>query len=59
MLVNNRRHAGEADAQTSAAQTVAAIEAAVAAALAGGARSPDLGGTMSTAEMGDAVLAGL
>lgn len=35
------------------------IEAAVAAALAGGARSPDLGGTMSTAEMGDAVLAGL
>ncbi len=35
------------------------IEAAVAAALAGGARSPDLGGTMTTAEMGDAVLAGL
>ncbi len=33
------------------------IEAAVAKALAGGARSPDLGGTMSTVEMGDAVLA--
>jgi 3-isopropylmalate dehydrogenase len=33
-----------------------AIEAAVAKALAGGARSPDLGGTHSTAEMGDAVL---
>ncbi|MEI6762577.1 MAG: SDR family NAD(P)-dependent oxidoreductase [Betaproteobacteria bacterium] len=28
VLVNNRRHAGETDAQTSAAQTVAAIEAA-------------------------------
>ncbi|MGW8203082.1 3-isopropylmalate dehydrogenase [Sphingomonas bisphenolicum] len=33
------------------------IEAAVAKALADGARSPDLGGTMSTVEMGDAVLA--
>jgi 3-isopropylmalate dehydrogenase len=35
------------------------IEAAVAKALSGGARSPDLGGTMSTSEMGDAVLAAL
>jgi 3-isopropylmalate dehydrogenase len=35
------------------------IEAAVAKALAGGARSPDLGGTMTTREMGDAVLARL
>jgi 3-isopropylmalate dehydrogenase len=35
------------------------IEAAVAKALAGGARSPDLGGSMNTAEMGDAVLAAL
>lgn len=35
------------------------IEAAVAAALASGARSPDLGGTMTTTEMGDAVLAQL
>jgi 3-isopropylmalate dehydrogenase len=35
------------------------IEAAVAKALAGGARSPDLGGGMTTAQMGDAVLAGL
>lgn len=33
------------------------IEAAVAKALAGGARSPDLGGAMTTAQMGDAVLA--
>jgi 3-isopropylmalate dehydrogenase len=33
------------------------IEAAVAKALANGARSPDLGGKMSTREMGDAVLA--
>ena len=42
-------------------QSVAAdrIEAAVAKALAGGARSPDLGGTMTTAQMGDAVLAAL
>ena len=35
------------------------IEAAVAAALAGGARSPDLGGTMTTHAMGEAVLARL
>jgi 3-isopropylmalate dehydrogenase len=35
------------------------IEAAVAAALASGARSPDLGGTMRTTEMGDAVIAKL
>ncbi|PZO90573.1 MAG: 3-isopropylmalate dehydrogenase [Sphingomonas sanxanigenens] len=35
------------------------IEAAVAAALAGGARSPDLGGALSTREMGDRVLAAL
>ena len=35
------------------------IEAAVAAALAGGARSPDLGGAMTTDAMGDAVLAAL
>ncbi len=35
------------------------IEAAVAKALASGARSPDLGGRMTTAQMGDAVLAGL
>ena len=35
------------------------IEAAVAAALATGVRTPDLGGGASTAEMGDAVLAGL
>ncbi|PZU09112.1 3-isopropylmalate dehydrogenase [Sphingomonas sp.] len=33
------------------------IEAAVAAALAAGARSPDLGGTHTTVQMGDAVLA--
>ena len=33
------------------------IEAAVAKALENGARGPDLGGTMSTSEMGDAVLA--
>lgn len=45
----------------SLAQTAAAdrIEAAVAAALAGGARSPDLGGNMTTRQMGDAVLAAL
>ena len=45
----------------SLAQPAAAdrIEAAVAKALAGGARSPDLGGTMTTAQMGDAVLAAL
>jgi 3-isopropylmalate dehydrogenase len=35
------------------------IEAAVAKALAGGARSPDLGGAMSTTAMGEAVLAAL
>ncbi|HWJ69103.1 MAG TPA: 3-isopropylmalate dehydrogenase [Sphingobium sp.] len=35
------------------------IEAAVARALASGARTADLGGTLSTAAMGDAVLAGL
>ena len=35
------------------------IESAVAAALAEGARSPDLGGTMTTRQMGDAVLAAL
>lgn len=35
------------------------IEAAVAKALANGARSPDLGGTMTTSAMGDAVLAAL
>ncbi len=34
VLVNNRRHAGESDAQTSAAQTVAAIRAAGGTALA-------------------------
>ena len=37
----------------------ARIEAAVAAAVRGGARTPDLGGTLSTRAMGDAVLAGL
>jgi len=35
------------------------VEAAVAKALSSGARSPDLGGTMSTQKMGDAVLAAL
>jgi 3-isopropylmalate dehydrogenase len=35
------------------------VEAAVAAALAGGARTADLGGTLSTSEMGDAVLKAL
>lgn len=35
------------------------IEAAVSAAIAGGARTHDLGGTLSTAAMGDAVLAAL
>jgi 3-isopropylmalate dehydrogenase len=35
------------------------IEAAVAAAILGGARTPDLGGSLSTREMGDAVLANL
>ena len=37
----------------------ARIEAAVSTALKGGARTPDLGGTMSTTAMGDAVLAAL
>jgi len=41
------------------AQAADRIEAAVAQALAGGARTADLGGTMSTAEMGDAVLTAL
>ncbi|MBP7952360.1 MAG: 3-isopropylmalate dehydrogenase [Sphingorhabdus sp.] len=40
-------------------QAAGRIEAAVAKALAGGARSHDLGGTMTTAQMGDAVLAAL
>jgi 3-isopropylmalate dehydrogenase len=35
------------------------IEAAVAKALADGARSADLGGTMTTSQMGDAVVAAL
>ncbi|KRB86256.1 3-isopropylmalate dehydrogenase [Sphingomonas sp. Root710] len=35
------------------------IEAAVAKALEGGARTPDLGGTLTTSQMGDAVLAAL
>jgi 3-isopropylmalate dehydrogenase len=35
------------------------IEAAVAKALAGGARSPDLGGSMTTRQMGDTVLAAM
>jgi 3-isopropylmalate dehydrogenase len=35
------------------------LEAAVAAALTGGARTRDLGGTLTTAQMGDAVLAAL
>jgi 3-isopropylmalate dehydrogenase len=35
------------------------IEAAVAQALAGGARSPDLGGSLNTTQMGDAVIANL
>jgi 3-isopropylmalate dehydrogenase len=35
------------------------IELAVAMALAKGARSPDLGGAMTTSEMGDAVIAAL
>jgi 3-isopropylmalate dehydrogenase len=35
------------------------IEAAVAKALAAGARSPDLGGTMTTTGMGDAVMANI
>jgi len=35
------------------------VEAAVEAALNSGARTPDLGGTLTTAAMGDAILAGL
>ncbi len=35
------------------------IETAVAKALEGGARTPDLGGTLTTTQMGDAVLAAL
>jgi 3-isopropylmalate dehydrogenase len=35
------------------------IEAAVAGALAGGARTPDLGGTLTTTAMGDAVIGAL
>ncbi|MCW2410994.1 MULTISPECIES: 3-isopropylmalate dehydrogenase [unclassified Sphingobium] len=41
------------------AQAADRIEAAVAEALAGGARTADLGGSMSTSAMGDAVLAAL
>ena len=41
------------------AGAAARIEAAVASALASGARSPDLGGSMTTRQMGDAVLAAL
>lgn len=40
-------------------EPAARIEAAVAAAILAGARTPDLGGTLSTAAMGDAVLARL
>jgi len=40
-------------------EPAARIEAAVAQAIAGGARTPDLGGTLSTGAMGDAVLAAL
>jgi 3-isopropylmalate dehydrogenase len=40
-------------------EPAARIEAAVAAAIAGGARTPDLGGTTTTRGMGDAVLAEL
>ncbi|AOH85424.1 3-isopropylmalate dehydrogenase [Sphingomonas panacis] len=40
-------------------EAAARIEAAVSAALVAGARTPDLGGTMTTSEMGDAVLAAL
>jgi 3-isopropylmalate dehydrogenase len=40
-------------------EPAARIEAAVASAIAGGARTPDLGGTLSTSGMGDAVLAAL
>jgi len=40
-------------------EPAARIEAAVGKAIAGGARTPDLGGALSTAAMGDAILAGL
>lgn len=40
-------------------EPAARIEAAVAKAIAGGARTPDLGGTLATRAMGDAVLAAL
>jgi len=40
-------------------EPAARIEAAVARAIAGGARTPDLGGTLSTSGMGEAVLAAL
>ncbi|MFC4292355.1 3-isopropylmalate dehydrogenase [Sphingorhabdus arenilitoris] len=43
----------------SMAEAADQIEAAVASALAAGARSADLGGTMSTSDMGDAVIAAL
>ncbi len=49
MLRYSLDHAGAADR----------IEAAVAQALAAGARSPDLGGAMTTKQMGDAVIAAL
>jgi 3-isopropylmalate dehydrogenase len=42
-----------------APELAAKVEGAVEAALDGGARTPDLGGTLNTAGMGDAVLAGL
>jgi 3-isopropylmalate dehydrogenase len=41
------------------AETAVRIESAVAAALYGGPRSPDLGGSMTTNAMGDAVLAAI
>jgi 3-isopropylmalate dehydrogenase len=41
------------------AQEASRVEAAVARALAAGARSPDLGGSMSTQQMGEAVLEAL
>jgi 3-isopropylmalate dehydrogenase len=41
------------------AEAAMRIEGAVALAIAGGARTPDLGGSLSTSAMGDAILAGL
>jgi 3-isopropylmalate dehydrogenase len=41
------------------AEAAMRIERAVALAIAGGARTPDLGGSLSTSAMGDAILAGL